>query len=122
MSAHSDCLFCKIVAGQIPANIAYEDEQLLAFHDIAPKADTHLLVIPKRHIENLNDLTDRSDDNPDTSSDAELMSHLMLTIPTIASQQGLKGFRTITNTGVEGGQEVFHMHFHILGGTTLPGF
>lgn len=121
MSAHQDCLFCKIIAGQIPANIAYEDDQLLAFHDIAPKADTHLLVIPKRHIENLNDLTNDNHQDPH-HSDAQLMSHLMMTIPTIASQQGLSGFRTITNTGVEGGQEVFHMHFHILGGSALPGF
>ena len=113
MSTHADCLFCNIIAGDIPAKVVYEDEQLLAFHDIAPKADTHLLVIPKRHIVNLNDLSD---------ADAELMSHLMLTLPKIAAQQGLKGFRTITNTGVEGGQEVFHMHFHILGGKRLPGF
>ena len=113
MTDHADCLFCKLVAGDIPANLVYEDDQLLAFHDIAPKADTHLLVIPKRHIVNLNDLS---------ASDAELMSHLMLTIPTIARQQQLTGFRTITNTGAEGGQEVFHMHFHILGGAQLPGF
>jgi len=113
MTDHADCLFCKLVAGDIPANVVYEDDQLLAFHDIAPKADTHLLVIPKRHIVNLNDLS---------RSDAELMSHLMLTIPTIARQQQLTGFRTITNTGAEGGQEVFHMHFHILGGAQLPGF
>lgn len=113
MTDHADCLFCKLVAGDIPANVVYEDDQLLAFHDIAPKADTHLLVIPKRHIVNLNDLSSR---------DAELMSHLMLTIPTIARQQQLTGFRTITNTGAEGGQEVFHMHFHILGGAQLPGF
>ncbi|WP_420588664.1 histidine triad nucleotide-binding protein [Bacterioplanoides sp.] len=113
MSSHTDCLFCKIVAGEIPAKVVYQDEQLLAFHDIAPKAETHLLVIPKRHIENLNDLS---------HSDAELMSHLMLKLPEIAAQQGLTGFRTITNTGVEGGQEVFHMHFHILGGKRLPGF
>ena len=107
------CIFCKIVAGDIPANKVYEDEHLLAFHDIAPKADTHLLVIPKAHIENLNDLN---------ADHAGLMAHLMLSLPRIAAQQGLKGFRTITNTGVEGGQEVFHMHFHILGGDQLPGF
>ncbi|UXD86112.1 histidine triad nucleotide-binding protein [Thalassolituus hydrocarboniclasticus] len=108
-----DCLFCQIVAGKIPANVVYEDEYLLAFHDIAPKADTHLLVIPKRHIVNLNDLSD---------ADASLMSHLMLSLPAIARTQNLTGFRTITNTGKEGGQEVFHMHFHILGGDQLPGF
>ncbi|GGY51206.1 histidine triad nucleotide-binding protein [Bacterioplanes sanyensis] len=109
----SDCLFCKIVAGEIPARITYEDELLLAFHDIAPKADTHLLVIPKQHIENLNDLS---------ADDAELMSHLMLKLPVIARQQQLNGFRTIANTGKDSGQEVFHMHFHILGGEQLPGF
>lgn len=108
-----NCIFCKIVAGDIPARKVYEDDHLLAFHDIAPKADTHLLVIPKAHIENLNDLN---------TDHAALMAHLMLTLPRIAAQQGLKGFRTITNTGVEGGQEVFHMHFHILGGDQLPGF
>lgn len=113
MSSLTDCLFCNIVAEEIPAKIVYQDERLMAFHDIAPKAETHLLVIPKRHIENLNDLSHR---------DAELMSHLMLKIPEIAAQQGLTGFRTVTNTGIEGGQEVFHMHFHILGGKRLPGF
>ncbi|ASP37607.1 histidine triad nucleotide-binding protein [Bacterioplanes sanyensis] len=109
----SDCLFCKIVAGEIPARVAYEDDQLLAFHDINPKADTHLLVIPKRHIDNLNHLTE---------ADAALMGQLLLKLPVIARQQQLNGFRTITNTGVEGGQDVFHMHFHILGGANLPGF
>ncbi|WP_430460973.1 histidine triad nucleotide-binding protein [Thalassolituus sp. LLYu03] len=109
----SNCIFCKIVAGDIPASKVYEDDHLLAFHDIAPKADTHLLVIPKAHIENLNDLT---------PAHSELMGHLLVTLPRIAGAQGLKGFRTITNTGVEGGQEVFHIHFHILGGADLPGF
>ncbi|MAD44523.1 MAG: histidine triad nucleotide-binding protein [Oceanospirillaceae bacterium] len=109
----SDCVFCKIVAGELPASVVYEDDQLLAFASIEPKADTHLLVIPKRHIENLDALT---------AGDAELISHLMLTLPGIAEKAGLSGYRTITNTGVAGGQEVFHMHFHILGGNELPGF
>ncbi|WP_221793585.1 histidine triad nucleotide-binding protein [Oceanobacter mangrovi] len=109
----TDCIFCKIVAGDIPSSKVYEDDDFLAFHDIAPKADTHLLVIPKQHIVNLNDLADEH---------GALMGKLMLTLPKIAADQGLQGFRTITNTGVEGGQEVFHMHFHILGGSTLPGF
>lgn len=109
----SDCIFCKIVNGDIPAKTVYEDEHLLAFHDIAPKADTHLLVIPKAHIENLNDL------QPEHQN---LMGHLIMTLPKIAAGQGLTGFRTIANTGAEGGQEVFHMHFHILGGSNLPGF
>ena len=111
--SNSDCLFCRIVAGEIPADKVYEDEQILAFRDIAPKADTHLLVIPKRHIVNLQDLT---------PEDGELMAHLMLSLSKIAAQQNLEGFRTITNSGEKGGQEVFHMHFHILGGDKLPGF
>ncbi|MCY0965004.1 histidine triad nucleotide-binding protein [Parathalassolituus penaei] len=109
----SDCIFCKIVAGQIPASKVYEDSDFLAFRDIAPKADTHLLLIPKRHIVNLNDIN---------AADEALLGRLLLTIPNIAAAEGLAGYRTITNTGVEGGQEVFHMHFHILGGDQLPGF
>lgn len=109
----SDCIFCKIAAGEIPARKVYEDDDMIAFHDIAPKAATHLLLIPKRHIVNLNDLQ---------PSDANLISKLMLSVAKIASQQQLPGYRTITNTGAEGGQEVFHLHFHILGGQQLPGF
>jgi len=109
----SDCVFCNIVAGKLPAQKVYEDDQLLAFPSIDPKAETHLLVIPKQHIENLNALT---------AEHAELMAHLMLTLPDIAAANGLTGYRIITNTGKESGQEVFHMHFHILGGATLPGF
>lgn len=109
----SDCIFCRIAAGEIPASKVYEDDELLAFRDIAPKAATHLLLIPKRHIVNLNDLDE---------GDAALMGRLMLAIPRIAAEQQLAGYRTITNTGAEGGQEVFHMHFHILGGQQLPGF
>jgi len=109
----SDCLFCKIAAGELPANIVHEDEHIIAFHDIDPKADTHVLVIPKKHIVNLNDLT---------ADDEAVMSHLMFSIPKIAKDLGLEGYRTITNTGSLGGQVVFHMHFHILGGGQLPGF
>jgi len=109
----SDCLFCKIAAGELPANVVHEDEHIIAFHDIDPKADTHVLVIPKKHIVNLNDLT---------ADDEAVMSHLMFSIPKIAKDLGLEGYRTITNTGSLGGQVVFHMHFHILGGGQLPGF
>ena len=109
----SDCIFCKIANQEIPADLLYQDEHIVAFADIAPKAEKHLLVIPRRHIENLNDLT---------ADDEALMGHLMLRLPEIAAAQKLTGFRTITNTGKEGGQEVFHMHFHILGGSELPGF
>jgi histidine triad (HIT) family protein len=109
----SDCIFCKIAAGDIPARKVYEDDDMIAFHDIAPKAATHLLLIPKRHIVNLDDLQ---------PSDADLISKLMLSVAKIANQQQLSGYRTITNTGAESGQEVFHLHFHILGGQQLPGF
>jgi len=109
----SDCLFCKIAAGELPANVVHEDEHIIAFHDIDPKADTHVLVIPKKHIVNLDDLT---------ANDEAVMSHLMFSIPKIAKDLGLEGYRTITNTGSLGGQVVFHMHFHILGGGQLPGF
>ena len=107
----SDCIFCKIEQGDIPADVIYEDEHCLAFRDIQPKAPVHLLVIPRKHVENLDDLSDE---------DRDLISHMMLTIPRIARQQGLKeGYRTIANTGAGGGQEVFPLHFHILGGGEL---
>ena len=109
----SDCLFCKIAAGELPAKIVHEDEHIIAFHDIDPKAETHVLVIPKKHIVNLDDL------QPD---DEHIMNHLMFSIPRIAKDLGLEGYRTITNTCSLGGQVVFHMHFHILGGQQLPGF
>lgn len=109
----SDCLFCKIIAGDIPSKAVYEDDEFYAFHDIAPKADTHILVIPKKHIVNLDDVQ---------PEDEALMGRLIRTIPIIAHQENLEGYRTITNTGAKGGQEVFHMHFHILGGSKLPGF
>lgn len=110
----SECLFCKIIAGEIPSDKVYEDEYLYAFKDIYPKAQVHVLVIPKQHIESLAALTDE---------DAALMGHLTLALPKIAAALGLaEGFRTIINTGRGGGQEVFHLHAHILGGGRLPGF
>ncbi len=109
----TDCLFCKIAAGEIPAKIVDENDDFIAFHDISPKAETHVLLIPKKHIVNLDDL------QPD---DEALMSRLMFTVPKLAKKLNLDGYRTITNTGANGGQEVFHMHFHILGGSKLPGF
>ena len=109
----SDCLFCKIAAGDIPSDRVYEDEQVIVFKDIAPAADVHLLIIPRQHIASLNDL--------DGSQD-ELMAHMLRLLPKLAHEQGLKGFRTIINTGKEAGQEVFHLHIHLLGGKKLPGF
>lgn len=103
----SDCIFCKILAGEIPCNKVYEDENVLAFHDINPAADVHVLVIPKKHIANLNEIT---------TKDEKLMGTFMLSIPKVAKKMGLKGYKTVFNTGKEGGQIVFHIHAHILGG------
>ena len=109
----SDCLFCKIVAGEIPSDKVFEDDHIIVFKDIFPKADVHLLVVPKIHIESLAHLAEEH---------ADLMAHITLKLKDIAAEAGLKGFRTIVNTGVEGGQEVMHIHYHILGGQNLPGF
>lgn len=109
----SQCIFCSIIAGDIPANKVYEDDHVLAFHDIAPKAETHILVIPKTHIVNLLDV--KEDQWP-------LVTNVLQSINTIAEQEKLEGFRVITNNGEKGGQEVFHMHWHVLAGKSLPGF
>ncbi|MED7819400.1 MULTISPECIES: histidine triad nucleotide-binding protein [unclassified Francisella] len=104
----SDCIFCKIITGEIPCKKVYEDDHVLAFHDINPVADVHVLVIPKKHIASLNELS---------TTDEELIGKFMLSIPKVAKQMGLNGFKTVFNTGKEGGQTVFHIHAHILGGT-----
>jgi len=110
----SDCLFCKIIAGDIPSSKVYEDEQIFVFKDINPKAAVHLLVIPKIHLDSLDDLK---------VEHQSLIAHMMLKLPELAHSQGLEnGFRTIINTGPDGGQEVGHLHIHILGGKGLPGF
>ncbi len=110
----SDCLFCKIAAGEIPGDIVYEDDKMVVFKDIAPKAEVHLLAIPREHIESLNGL--------DESHDA-LIAHMMRQLPRLAKGQGLEsGFRTIINTGPGGGQVVFHLHIHLLGGNGLSSF
>jgi histidine triad (HIT) family protein len=110
----TDCLFCKILNGDIPSDKVYEDDQIYVFKDIFPKADVHILVIPKIHIARLDQTTQEH---------AQLLSHMMLSLPELAKQQGLNdGFRTIINTGPGGGQEVDHLHIHLLGGPTLPGF
>ena len=110
----SNCLFCKIVAGEIPSSKVYEDDQIFVFNDISPKAAVHLLVIPKIHIVSLDDLT---------SEHQALIAYMMLKLPELARAQGLDdGFRTIINTGPGGGQEVGHLHLHILGGKGMPGF
>lgn len=108
----AECIFCQIAAGNAPAKIVYQDEHLVAFKDRVPKAAIHLLVIPRKHIRNLDDLQE---------GDAELISHLMMTLPQIARENGLTdGYRTVTNTGRGGNQEVYHIHFHLMGGGKLP--
>ena len=110
----SDCLFCKILAGEIPSDKVYEDDKVYVFKDIYPKADIHLLMIPREHIDSLNELNESHDG---------LMGHMMRLLPILAKEQGLDtGFRTIINTGPDGGQEVFHLHVHLMGGSHLPGF
>ena len=102
-----NCIFCKIVNGEIPSNKVYEDESVLAFNDINPAAPVHILVIPKKHIESAVALTDEDD---------ELIAHIFQVIKLIAKEQGLdNGFRLVSNIGEDGGQTVKHLHFHILG-------
>ena len=107
-----ECLFCKIAAGEIPANKLYEDEQVLAFYDIHPQAKVHFLVIPKRHIASAAALTE---------GDAALLGHIFAVIAQLAQQTGLEnGYRVVSNVGPDAGQTVPHLHFHVLGGEKLP--
>lgn len=107
-----DTIFGKIIRKEIPANIVYEDDLCLAFTDITPQAPTHILVIPKKPIPKLSDAT---------SEDKELLGHLLLTVKQVADQAGLaeNGYRVVINTGDDGGQTVFHLHLHLLGGRSL---
>lgn len=102
-----DCIFCKIIAGQIPATKIYEDDDLIAFHDIHPIAKVHFLMVPKLHVASLAEC--------DLNQQA-ILGKMLLLAPKIAAEQGLRGFRTMINTGKEGGQEVFHLHVHVFGG------
>lgn len=106
----SDCLFCKLAAGEIKPTTVYETEHVLAFRDIKPRAPTHILVIPKQHIATLDDLEDEG-----------LAGKLLLAVRAIARQEGIAddGYRTVINCRGDGGQEVFHLHLHLLGGRTL---
>ena len=106
-----DCLFCKIIAGEIPSNKVYEDDQIMAFRDIAPQAPTHILVIPKAHIGSVAEVT---------KDNADVVAHIFTVIPQIAEKEGLAGgYRVVSNCGADAGQTVHHLHFHILGGKTL---
>ncbi len=103
----SQCIFCKIATGAIPANKIYEDDDVIAFHDLYPKAPVHFLIVPKKHLESLL-VAD--------SSDQALLGKLLLLAPQLAREQGLgAGFKTAIHTGRAGGQEVFHLHLHVLG-------
>ena len=103
----SDCIFCKIANGEIPSNKVYEDEQIMCFHDADPQAPVHVLIIPKKHIESMDDLKEE---------DADLVAHIMLKIKDIAADLGLdNGYRVVNNCGEDGFQTVKHLHFHILG-------
>ena len=107
-----DCLFCKIIAGEIPSNKAYEDDWCYAFFDIAPQAPTHVLVVPKCHIASCDEV------NGDNS---KYVGAIFEAIPKVAAAEGLaNGYRVITNCGKDGCQSVKHLHFHILGGRKLP--
>ena len=108
-----NCLFCKIVAGEIPSKKVYEDENVYAFHDINPNAPVHVLVIPKTHIASVQEVGEEN---------LSAVAAVLKAIPMIAEQLGLaeNGYRVITNCGEDGGQTVKHLHFHILGGKKLP--
>ncbi|MBL7959982.1 histidine triad nucleotide-binding protein [bacterium] len=108
----SDCIFCKIVKKEIPSQFIYEDSDVVAFKDLHPKAPTHILLIPKKHIEKLTDMK---------AEDSTLGGKLLLAVSKIAEIEGIKenGFRVVVNNGQYAGQEVFHLHFHILGGKPM---
>jgi histidine triad (HIT) family protein len=107
----SNCLFCKIIAGEIPSSKVYEDETVLAFRDIAPQAPTHILVIPKTHIGSVAEVT---------GENSTVVAHIFEVIAQIAKDEGLEnGYRVVSNCGEHAGQTVHHLHFHILGGKQL---
>jgi histidine triad (HIT) family protein len=106
----TDCLFCRIAAGEIPARQVRSDERFIAFHDIDPKAPTHILVIPRAHVRSLHE-----------AEDAELLGGLLLFARSVADQEGVAdtGYRVVLNTNADGGQSVFHLHAHVLGGRAM---
>ena len=108
----ADCIFCKIAAGAVPTDKLFEDEHAVAFRDQNPQAPTHVLIVPKEHLESLNDVS---------QSDEALLGHLMRLASKIANQLGIaeNGFRAVVNTGAEAGQSVFHLHVHVLGGRAM---
>ena len=107
-----DCLFCQIIKGEIPADIVHQDERCLAFRDINPQAPVHVLIIPREHLESLDDASQKEE---------ALIGHLLRVAARVANEQGLSesGYRTVINTGAGAGQSVFHLHVHVLGGRSL---
>lgn len=106
-----NCLFCKIIKGEIPSTKVYEDDKILAFRDINPQAPTHILVIPKEHIGGADEINE---------SNSAVVSHIFVKIAEIAKNEGLaNGYRVVSNVGEDGGQTVRHLHFHIIGGAKL---
>ena len=112
--SEQDCIFCKVVRGEIPSSKVYEDEEILAFHDIRPVAPVHFMIIPKKHIPSLGDVQ---------QEDRDILGDIMILAGQLAREQGsTDGFRTIINTGKVGRQDVYHLHVHIIGGNQpLPG-
>lgn len=105
-----DCIFCKIIDGSIPSNKVYEDDKMLAFYDIEPQAPVHIIMIPKAHIESANAIT---------AENSQLVAHIFSKIPEIAKIAGVESYRIVNNCGLDAGQTVFHLHFHLLGGEKL---
>ncbi len=106
----ADCLFCRIAAGEIPSDRVFEDERVIVFRDINPRAPTHVLAIPRRHLASAADLTD---------ADGGLLAALFAALRSVAEGAGLEGYRIVSNVGGESGQSVFHLHFHLLGGRPM---
>lgn len=105
-----DCIFCKIIAGEIPSKKVYEDEHCFAFYDINPQSDTHFLVVPKAHLASANEIT---------AENAAVIAHIFTVIPKICKDLGLASYRIINNCGTGAGQTVLHLHFHVLSGGNL---
>ena len=106
----SDCLFCKIIGGEIPSTKVYEDELVFAFRDIAPMAPTHILVVPKAHIASVSEVT---------GDNSTVVAHIFEVIAKLAKEQGLESYRVVSNIGEQAGQSVFHLHFHVLSGRDM---
>lgn len=106
----SDCLFCRIIAGEIPSNKVYEDDQCFAFYDIAPQAPTHFLVIPKAHISSVSAVSEEN---------SAVVAHIFEVIAKLTKELGVESYRVVSNIGEQAGQSVFHLHFHVLGGRDM---